>query len=105
MSTHYCSLSGVETEPRMPLMKNPTDTFEAKVNVLAATKELPTDVTMLIGGHPMYLLLLHQLSKRYRWKLMLFDTFTGKLYYAPFYSRVETMQLEKTRVIENCGTG
>lgn len=97
LSTHYCTLDGVETEPRLPLLKVPTDGMEAKENVLNNIIDIEPGSSVLIGGHPSYMSLIIQLARWYHWKIYFFDTFSQKLYGAPYLNREDKYLIEQKR--------
>lgn len=94
LTTHFCGIEGVEQTPRMKLMDEISNPVEAIHIFKRGIKGIPRGSKVLAGGHPQYISLTIQLSRKMGWEIYLHDSRNQRIYRAAFFNRTDIYEME-----------
>ena len=95
LSSHFCDVKGVESEPRLKMLQNIKNSHEVIDKVKEGIKGVPKNVKVLLGGSNQYVGILTSLSKTMRWQVYYYSPYDNDIYTGAFLSRQDRFEIEK----------
>lgn len=95
LSTHYCDVEGVETEPRLKILQNVKNSFEVIDKIKEGIEGIPKGAKVLLGGSSQYVGIISSLVKTMRWQVYYYSSYDNDVYTGAFLSRMDRMEIEK----------
>lgn len=99
LSTHFCEVNEVETEPRLEMLSNVKNTEEVIDKVKRGIVGVPKGSKVLLGGNNQYIGILIKLAKLMRWTVFYYSPHDNSIFTAAYLSREHIYEIEK-QVIE-----
>lgn len=95
LSTHFCDLDNVESEPRMKMLQNLKNSHEVIDKIKEGIKGVPKGAKVLLGGSSQYVGILVSLAKTMRWQVYYYSQYDNDIYTGAFLSRQDRFEIEK----------
>ena len=98
LTTHYCDIDNVETEPRLGILQNVKNTQEVIEKIKEGIRGVPKDAKVIIGGNNQFVGILISVAKSMRWKVFYYSPQDNSIFSAAYLSRQDRFEIERNLI-------